>query len=158
LLLDAYRKRDRVGLVAFREQSAELLLPPTNSVELAERCLRLLPTGGRTPLAAGLTLATACIARARLAAQPPIPLLVIVTDGRANAAPPGEQPWPAALQEAERIRARGWRALVLDGERGLAGTGLARALSQALGAAYLPLDALREFHDRKNARTQEKSP
>ena len=69
LLLDAYRKRDQVGLIAFRGRGAELLLPPTNSVDLAEARLRALPTGGRTPLAHGLDLARQTLDRHR--ATPP---------------------------------------------------------------------------------------
>lgn len=148
LLLDAYRKRDRVGLVAFRDQRAELLLPPTNSVELAERCLRTLPTGGRTPLAAGLALGVTTIERSLRGTRSLAPVLVVVSDGRANSAPAGEHPWQAALREAQRIRTLGWPALVLDSERGMAGPGLARALSEALGATHLPLDRLGDVSSR----------
>ena len=145
LLLDAYRKRDRVGLISFRDNGAELLLPPTNSVDLAERSLRVLPTGGRTPLAIGLALGSATIERAlrgSSASHGPAPLLVLVSDGRANNEPGGGDPWQAALSEAGRIRERGWTALVLDPERGKAGAGLARTLSSAMGAKYLPLDSI----------------
>lgn len=140
MLLDAYRKRDRVGLIAFRDHGAELLLPPTNSVDLAEKRLRVLRTGGRTPLAAGLSLATETVERALRGTPSLAPLLVLVSDGRANAAPPGVNPWQAALQEAERIHAAAWRCLVLDTDRGHAGAGLARALAAALGAQHLTLD------------------
>jgi magnesium chelatase subunit D len=86
LLLDAYRKRDQVGLVAFRGRGAELLLPPTNSVDLAERRLRELPTGGRTPLADGLALARQTVERYLAGRPAAVPLLVVITDGRANVA------------------------------------------------------------------------
>lgn len=142
LLLDAYHRRDRVALVAFRNDSAELILPPTNSVELAERRLRFLPTGGRTPLAAGLELARTTIERAERGLRRQSPLLVLVSDGRANAAANGADPWRSALEQAQRIRRAGWTATVLDTEKGRAGTGLGRALAQALGAEHLPLGAL----------------
>lgn len=142
LLLDAYRKRDRVGLIAFRDRTAELILPPTNSVDLAERSLRFLPTGGRTPLAAGLALAAATLERAQRSPAALGPLLVLVSDGRANSALEGQSPWRAALAEAERVRKKGWPVLLLDSERGATGTGLTRALAAALCATHIPLECL----------------
>jgi magnesium chelatase subunit D len=141
LLLDAYRKRDRVGLIAFRNRDAELLLPPTNSVDLAERSLRTLPTGGRTPLAAGLALAETTLMRAQSDPAGRTPLLVVVSDGRANSAVGAKSPWSAALTQAERIRAHDWTVLLLDSEHGRSGTGLSRALAAALGATHMPLDS-----------------
>ncbi len=135
LLLEAYQKRDRVGLIAFRGQGAELLAPPTNSVELAERRLRRLPTGGRTPLAAGLALAEQVLARHSGGREAPEPLLVLVTDGRANV---GEDP----AIPARRLAALGIPGLVLDSEQGFVKMGKARELAQALGALYVPLDEL----------------
>ncbi len=135
LLLEAYQKRDRVGLVAFRGQGAELLVPPTNSVELAERRLRRLPTGGRTPLAAGLALAEQLLARRWNGREAPEPLLVLVTDGRANV---GEDP----TIPARRLAALGVPGLVLDSEQGFVKLGKARELAEALGALHVPLDEL----------------
>jgi len=141
LLLDAYRKRDQVGMVVFKGQQAELVLPPTNSVELAERRLTSLSTGGRTPLAAGLETARATVERALRWSQPIAPILILVSDGRANSAPPGVDPLQAARYVAETIRSHGWRTVVLDTESGRAGTGFARGLSGWLGAEYMRLDA-----------------
>ncbi len=135
LLLEAYQKRDQVGLIAFRGQGAELLVPPTNSVELAERRLRQLPTGGRTPLAAGLALAETILARLRRGSQAPEPLLVLVTDGRANV---GEDP----AIPARRLAALGVPGLVLDSEQGFVKMGKARELAQALNAQHVLLDEL----------------
>jgi magnesium chelatase subunit D len=140
LLLDAYRKRDRVGLVAFRGLDAAVLLPPTNSVELAERRLRDLPTGGRTPLAHGLNLSRQTIERAVSGTHTLSPFLIVVTDGRANVGWDGAAPWPAALQQAGHIRRHAWPALVLDTEKGGSGAGLGPALAAALGAKHLSLD------------------
>jgi magnesium chelatase subunit D len=141
LLLDAYRRRDRVGLIAFRGAGAELLLPPTNSVELAERRLRSLPTGGRTPLAAGLELCARSIERAQRALDA-APLVVLVSDVRPNAASGGD-PWRAAIAAAAQIAATGWEALVIDTEGGRGALGLGRVLAAAMGARHLPLDQLR---------------
>jgi magnesium chelatase subunit D len=85
LLLDAYQRRDRVGLVSFRGAGAEVRLPPTSSVELAAQRLSELPTGGRTPLAAGLARARGLLAAEAVRDPTRRALLVLVTDGRANA-------------------------------------------------------------------------
>ena len=84
LLLDAYQRRDKVGLVTFRGTGAELALPPTSSVEAAARRLASLATGGRTPLAAGLAQAARVLAAERLRDPRRRALLVVVTDGRAT--------------------------------------------------------------------------
>jgi magnesium chelatase subunit D len=147
LLLDAYRRRDRVGLIAFRGNRAETLLPFTNSVELAEQRLRYLPTGGRTPLAGALELGQQMIERALQAPKALAPLVVLVSDGRANVELHGIAPWPAAMQQAEQVRAHGWPTLVVDPEAGRAGTGLGRALASALGADLLALGQLRSRED-----------
>ncbi|MBU4573154.1 MAG: VWA domain-containing protein, partial [Desulfarculus sp.] len=84
VLTEAYQKRDRVGLVAFGGNGARELLPPTSSVEVARRMLAELPTGGKTPLAAGLVSLAAVLER-ELAADPKLsPLVIIMTDGRPN--------------------------------------------------------------------------
>ena len=84
LLLDAYQRRDKVGMVTFRGTGAELTLPPTSSVEAAARRLASLATGGRTPLAAGLARAARVLAAERLRDPRRRALLVVVTDGRAT--------------------------------------------------------------------------
>jgi len=135
LLLEAYQKRDRVGLIAFRGEGAQLLAPPTNSVELAERHLRQMPTGGRTPLAAGLQLAGQVLRQYLWREAALAPLLVLVTDGRANAGPP-------AAEAAHDLRQAHLASLVLDSEQGFVRLGLARELAAWLGAEYLLLDEL----------------
>lgn len=106
LLMDAYQKRDKVAFIAFRGQQAEVLLEPTGSVEQAYRRLEELPTGGRTPLASGLEESHRII-RNQLRKDPDTrPILLVLSDGRANAAPDGMKPMPAALEAARRIAAR----------------------------------------------------
>ncbi|MHA6848375.1 putative cobaltochelatase [Ralstonia syzygii] len=139
LLQDAYQRRDQVALICFRGEQAELVLPPTRQVELAERALAALPTGGRTPLAHALQLA------AHTLAQPGdlTPLLVVISDGRANIAlDAGQDPWREALALAEHLAARGTPALVLDTEQDYVRLGRARELAEALQADCLPLDHL----------------
>lgn len=85
LLRDAYQRRDEVGVIAFRGAEAKVLLPPTRSVDAAERQLRELPTGGRTPLAHALQLVSEVLNRASSTSQAE-PLLIVLSDGRANVA------------------------------------------------------------------------
>jgi magnesium chelatase subunit D len=135
LLLDAYQRRDKVGLICFRGADAQLLLPPTSSVDAAARRLEKMPTGGQTPLAAGLTEAHATLRRERMRDPQRRPLLVVVTDGRHTA---GGDPQAAAL----RLRRDGVASVVVDCESGPVRLRLAGALAQALGGEYLSLDDL----------------
>ncbi len=135
LLLDAYQRRDKVGLVCFRGAGAELLLPPTSSVDAAARRLETMPAGGRTPLAAGLAEAHATLRRERLRDPLRRPLLVVVTDGRHTA---GGEPSLAA----GNLRRDGIASAVVDCESGPVRLGLAAGLAEALGAEYLSLGAL----------------
>jgi magnesium chelatase subunit D len=137
ILLDAYRSRDQVGLIAFGGGGARLVLPPTSSVDLAERRLGGLTTGGRTPLAQALHLAQQTLARRRPGETGRAPLVVLVTDGRANVAPAGADPWAAALSAARRLRAAGIAGAVVDADRGSARLGLSGALAGAMGASLL---------------------
>ncbi|GAB4428873.1 MAG: hypothetical protein Fur0044_26680 [Anaerolineae bacterium] len=138
LLLDAYQKRDRVGLIAFRGQGAELLVPPTNSVELAEQRLRQMPTGGRTPLAAGLQLAERVLSSYLQRDAALTPLLVLVTDGRSNVGSPAQLRHATLAMAQKRLA-----ALVLDSEQGFVRLGAAKEIAAWLEAEYLPLEALR---------------
>ena len=85
MLQDAYQKRDRVGMIGFRRQKAEVLLPITRSVDLAQKCLAEMPTGGKTPLADGLATSLLTLAKLNKKDRELEPILVLVTDGRANA-------------------------------------------------------------------------
>jgi magnesium chelatase subunit D len=132
LLLDAYQRRDKVGLICFRGTGAQLLLPPTSSVDAAASRLESMPTGGQTPLAAGLAEAHATLLRERLRDPLRRPLLVVVTDGRHTA---GGEPDAAAL----RLRRDGIAAVVVDCETGRVRLGLAGVLARTLGAEHLSL-------------------
>jgi magnesium chelatase subunit D len=135
LLLDAYQRRDKVGLVAFRGAGAELLLPPTSSVEAAAARLTALPTGGRTPLEAGLLEAHATLGRERLRDPRRRALLVVVTDGRYTS---GRSPERAALL----LRRDGVASVVVDCESGPVRLGLAAQLAGQLGGQCLQLAEL----------------
>jgi len=142
LLQDAYQKRDAVGMMAFRGEDADLLLPPTRSVDLAHKLLRDLPVGGRTPLAAGIVRAVELVQSLRVKDPDILPLVVLVSDGRANVALRGADPLEDARQAAEWAADQGVEFLVIDTETGVVRLGLAEALSQSLGAPCLQLEEL----------------
>jgi len=139
LLLDAYQRRDKVGMVTFRGSAAELALPPTFSVEAAAARLSALPTGGRTPLAAGLFRAGDLLRAERIRDPRRRPLLVLVTDGRATG---GADPVASALRAAGLLAAAGVHSVVVDCESGPVRLGLAAGLAQSLGGVLLRLDEL----------------
>ncbi|MEU2656652.1 putative cobaltochelatase [Streptomyces sp. NPDC007325] len=141
LLLDAYQRRDKVGLVTFRGRGAELALPPTSSVDAAAARLEELPTGGRTPLSAGLLKAHDVLRVERLRDPSRRALLVVVTDGRATGG--GPDPVGLAARAARLHAADGTAAVVVDCEAGPVRLGLAGNLARDLGGTAVTLDELR---------------
>ncbi|MGW1893127.1 putative cobaltochelatase [Streptomyces sp. NPDC002004] len=140
LLLDAYQRRDKVGLVTFRGSSAEVALPPTSSVDAAATRLESLPTGGRTPLAAGLLKAHEVLRVERLRDPARRTLLVVVTDGRATG---GVEPVTQASRAARLFAADGTASVVVDCESGPVRLGLAGRLAGDLGGTAVSLGDLR---------------
>ena len=140
LLLDAYQRRDRVAMLTFRGESAEVVLQPTGSVEVARARLASVRTGGRTPLAAGIGAGLQVAERARSGAYQP--LVVVVSDGRATAGPAGVDPVAAAQEAASGVRQRGVAAVVVDAEEGPVRLGLARPLAEAMAARYVTVAEL----------------
>jgi magnesium chelatase subunit D len=141
LLVDAYQRRDRVALVAFRGEVAEVLLRATGSVEVARARLADLPTGGRTPLAAGIDAALDVATSPANRGSGQRPLLVLVSDGRATAAHDGD-PVAAARRAAAMVRTRRVDAVVVDAEDRAGRLGLAEEIADEMGARYLPLAEL----------------
>ncbi len=139
LLLDAYQRRDKVGMVTFRGSGAEVALPPTFSVEAAAARLAAVPTGGRTPLAAGLLRAGELLRTERIRDPRRRALLVLVTDGRATG---GRDPVASAHRAAGLLASAGVHSVVVDCESGPVRLGLAAALAQSLGGVLLRLDEL----------------
>ncbi|WP_406732489.1 putative cobaltochelatase [Streptomyces sp. NBC_01794] len=139
LLLDAYQRRDKVGLITFRGKDAEVALPPTSSVDAAAARLQTLPTGGRTPLAAGLLKAHDVLRVERMRDPSRRPLLVVVTDGRATG---GVDPVALASRAARLHSAGGTAAIVVDCEWGPVRLGLAGTLAGDLGGTAVTLDEL----------------
>ncbi len=142
MLQEAYQKRDRVGMIAFRRQKAEVLLPITRSVDLAQKCLAELPTGGKTPLADGLAQALMMLSMLNKKDSELEPILILVTDGRANAAEAGEDPVESALKMAEKIFKAKIISVVIDTETDFIKLGLAKRIAAAMGANYYSLQRL----------------
>ncbi|MFD8802007.1 putative cobaltochelatase [Streptomyces atroolivaceus] len=140
LLLDAYQRRDKVGLVTFRGKDAEVALPPTSSVDAAAARLESLPTGGRTPLAAGLLKAHDVLRVERLRDPSRRALLVVVTDGRATG---GVDPVALAARAGRLHASEGTASVVVDCESGFVRLGLAAQLARDLGGSAVTLDELR---------------
>ena len=142
LLKEAYQKRDRVGLVAFRRDKGEVLLPVTRSVDLAEKLLRDLPTGGKTPLAEGLESTLQLIYGLDQRDKGQQTVVVLITDGRANAAYASDDPVARALDMAERFSRTPALSVVLDTENDYLKLGIARQLADKMGASYYTLRQL----------------
>ncbi|MFI1026484.1 putative cobaltochelatase [Streptomyces sp. NPDC020951] len=140
LLLDAYQRRDKVGLVTFRGAAADVALPPTSSVDAAAVRLESLPTGGRTPLAAGLLKAHDVLRVERLRDPARRALVVLVTDGRATGGP---EPVALAGRAARLFAAEGVACVVVDCESGPVRLGLAAQVAGELGGSAVTLDELR---------------
>ncbi len=144
LLRDAYQRRDRVGLVSFQRDYARILLPLTNSVELAQKRLQTMPTGGKTPLARGMLTAFELLEKARRQDDEIVPLMVLLTDGQANVAISNAPPQQEAYQIADVIAARDIKAIVIDTEHPNFERGLSRKLAEHLKGSYYRLEDLRD--------------
>jgi len=145
LLLDAYQKRDKLAMVSFRKEGAVVNLPVTSSIELAARLLRDMPVGGRTPFSAGLVKGYE-IAMNYLRKEPQgRPLVILVTDGKANRSIGSSRPLDEAFRIARRVAGEERiRYLVVDTEEpGLVNFGLAKKLAGLLDAWYFRIDDLR---------------
>jgi magnesium chelatase subunit D len=153
LLLDAYQRRDKVGLIVFGGSSAELILPPTHSTQIAARRLDDIPAGGRTPLAEGLAKAAEVLELERIRDPRRRPLLVVVTDGRATA---GAHPLPRAQRAAAHVAATGVATVVVDCESGPFRMGLAADLAGRLGAEHVALGEVtaQALHEVSRQRTR----
>lgn len=142
ILQEAYQKRDQVGMIAFRRNKAEVLLPVTRSVTLAQKCLAELPTGGKTPLGEGLRCALQLLTKLNRQEQQLEPVFVLVTDGRANSSACGENPVEEAMKLARKIRKAKITAIVIDTENDFIKLGLSSRIAEAMGANYYSLQKL----------------
>ena len=142
MLMDSYQKRDKIGLVAFKGKNAEALLEITNSVELAQKQLQNMSTGGKTPLASGIFKSWQLLKAAKLKDPEILPMLVLVTDGRANCPLLTDDPVEDALKVAENIRNEGIHAVVIDTEKEFISLHIAKQIADKMGADYYKVDEL----------------
>lgn len=143
LLIDAYQRRDQVGLVVFQRDQARLVLPPTSSVELAQRALRDLPVGGKTPLSSGLYLAWQVLEGARRRDAEQRPLMILLTDGAGNVSMTGMPAQDEAMRIAELFDQSSLRSIVVNMEHAAFDRGLAQRIADALGGTCYDLPELR---------------
>lgn len=140
LLTDSYQKRDRVAMLAFRGTEAKFALPFTTSVELAQRRLNGLPTGGKSPLALALAKGRDILRRETIRNPGRTPMMVLLSDARANISMGGADPFDEALAEARRVRAEGIKVLVVDTDlTWIDSFPYARVLAEAMGSRCLRL-------------------
>lgn len=132
LLTDAYQRRDRVGLIVFQKAMATLVLPPTNSVMLAEAALADIPVGGKTPLSAGLMMAYETLRKEKLLHPEIMPLLIILTDGAGNVSMGHGSPQEEAYETARLIASDHIHSVVINMEHAAFDQGLAQALADHL--------------------------
>lgn len=143
LLTDAYQRRDRVGLVVFQKNRATMVMPPTNSVQLAKRALADIPVGGKTPLSAGLYMAHQVIQREIILHPSVNPLLIVLTDGAGNVSMGDLPPQEEANRIAEQIANDEIRSLVINMEHAAFDQGLAQTLADHLEASCYTLSELK---------------
>ncbi len=134
LLTDAYQRRDRVGLVVFNKNKSNLVLPPTNSVELARKALQDVAVGGKTPLSAGLLMAHEVIVKEKRVYPDVQPLMILLTDGAGNVSLGNRPPQEEAHTLANAIRDTKIKSVVINMEHAAFDQGLAQKLADQLDA------------------------
>ena len=139
LLTDAYQKRDRVGLISFRGNSASLLVPPTNSVDVAKKNMDVMPTGGKTPLSDALMTAYRTFEKEIKHHPRDRMSMILISDGKGNVSMSSKRPLEEAVMIAGEIRALNISSLVLDTEESAVSLGFAKRVSDALGGRYMKL-------------------
>lgn len=140
LLTQAYCSRDRVELITFGNKKAEIRMPLTRSISFAARCLQDVPASGNTPLGMGLQTAKKEILRLLRSPDAGVPVLIVLTDGRANYDIRPGTPIDLACSDAAWLRMHEIRTVVVDTERGPVHMGFAEKLADRAGAVYLRME------------------
>lgn len=150
LLVDAYQKRDRVGLVIFQKENAHIVLTPTSSVDLAKKALKDIPIGGKTPLSAGLIIAHQILTREKMRDKSLMPLMIVVTDGAGNVSMTELPPQEEAHHIAMTIKKSRIHSIVINTEHEAFDRGLASSLAEEMGGSVYTLKQLRaeELYER----------
>lgn len=153
LLEDGYRNRDEVGILIFRKRGAQLLLPPTRSPYLARKLLESLPTGGKTPLAAGLSSAYQLLQARRVKNQQEAQILVLLSDGKGNV-PIRLDPMEDARQMAYQIAKSPIQTVVFDTETSFIQYGYAKELAEIMNSGYMKLESITQSEISKVIKTR----
>ncbi len=143
LLTDAYQRRDRVGLIVFNKNDANLVLPPTNSVLLAKKALLDISVGGKTPLSAGLLMAYQVFRQEAYSHPDVMPMMILLTDGAGNVSMSDLPPQEEAHRIADLISETDVRSVVINMEHAAFDQGLARVLAERLEAPCHALEDIR---------------
>ncbi len=143
LLTDAYQRRDRVGLIVFQKNKATCVLPPTNSVQLAQRALADIPVGGKTPLSAGLMMAFEILEQEKRTRPDVMPLMILLTDGAGNVSIGASPPQEEAHRIADQFKEDHIRCVVINMEHAAFDQGLANKLAEHLGCQCYTLHDLK---------------
>lgn len=143
LLTDAYQRRDRVGLIVFQKNRATTVLPPTSSVQLAQRALVDIPVGGKTPLSAGLMLAYEIITTEKRNHPDVMPLMILLTDGAGNVSVTDLPPQIESQKIAHQFKEDKIRSVVINMEHAAFDQGLAKQLAEHLGCECYTLSELK---------------
>jgi len=146
LLTDAYQRRDRVGLIVFQKDRATLVMPPTNSIQLAQRALSSIPVGGKTPLSSGLQMADDILEKESVLHPDVMPLLIVLTDGAGNVSMGQGPPLEEAHTLADRIAKKDITSIVINMESATYDQGLAAALAEHLDGPCLSISDLKAEH------------
>ena len=158
LLTDAYQRRDRVGLIVFQKDQARLVLPPTNSVELAQKALRDIPVGGKTPLSAGLIL-THFVLSQEMRTHPDVaPLVIVLTDGAGNVSQSNLSAQDETYKVCEQIVKLDVRTVVINMEHPAFDQGLAQKLADHLESPCYSLKDLKAESLYRTVRDELDSP
>lgn len=141
ILSKTYQFRDDICLLAFQKENAFVIIPPTHSVQLAENAMKNIPIGGKTPLAAGLSLAYKTLQRESPKYGKENTILILLSDCEGNTALSGEDPQQEAINIAKKIAAEGYRSIVINSDKMSFGSGNANVLAKNLNAScYLISD------------------
>ncbi len=143
LLVDAYQRRDQVGMIVFQRDKARVVLPPTGSVDLAQKALKDLPVGGKTPLSHGLYTAWQVLENARRRDPETRAMLILLTDGAGNVSMTGMPAQEEAMRMASLFAQSQVRSIVINMEHAAFDRGLAQALADAMGGVCYNLPDLR---------------
>lgn len=142
LIRDLYLKRDKIGIITFRHNSAEVILPITSNMHDACNRIEEIPVGGRTPLALGMDMALRLLKQEKYKNPEATPVIVLFSDGRPNVSCFGKEPIDEALDFAREIHRKNIQAIFVDTEQNPMAMGYGYLIAERMGALYIPMDRL----------------